>query len=157
MKTYLNSLNDREKWMVIGAGLCLILYVYYLFLYEPLHQKITQKSEHYIEKVDTLEWMKTINQTYHPAKSKQTLDNSKLLTLIASQLKEKETLKVPSQIQQTSAGEIQITFDEVPFTLFIHWLIQLNEQYQIIIKQFEVDRTDKPGVTHLMIILSATP
>lgn len=156
MKTYLSSLNEREKLMVIAAGVCLIIYLYYLLFYGPLQSRIHQKSEQYIEKVETLQWMKKASLSYRISMPKQTLDNSKLLSLIASQLKEKEIVQFPAQLQQTSSGEIQITFDEIPFQLFINWLSKINIKNQIVIKQFEADRTDKPGVTHLMVLLSTS-
>lgn len=61
MKAYISTLNEREKWMLIGTGLCLILYVYYLFLYSPLSQRVDQKSKQLIEKTATLQWMKKFN------------------------------------------------------------------------------------------------
>jgi len=62
VKAYLSTLNDREKWMLIGTAVCLFLYVYYLFLYSPLSQQVNQKSTQLVEKTATLEWMNKIRQ-----------------------------------------------------------------------------------------------
>lgn len=155
MKDYFNSLNDREKWMVIIAGICLFFYSFYFFLYSPLSSRVTGRSEQLIEKTETLAWMKKVRLQGHTLKSKQSISNSQLLTLIAEQLKEDETLNFPFQLQQTGSGEIQLTFEEVPIKLFIAWLATLNEQYLLSIKQFDIVRTKTAGVTRLMIILSA--
>ena len=155
MNAYLNNLNERERWMLLGAGVCLILYCYYLFLYAPLTHQVTQKSTQLIEKKATLEWMEKVRQQKHHAKTKQTLDNSKLLTVLATQLKQDATLKFPYQLQQTGSGDIQLTFDEVAFNLFITWLEKINEQYAISIKQFNAERTTTPGMVHAMILISS--
>ncbi|HAT6979223.1 TPA: type II secretion system protein M [Legionella pneumophila] len=154
MKTYLNTLNEREKWMVIVASISLLIYGYYLLLYAPLSNQVNQKSTQLIEKTETLEWMKQVRMQKRSAKRKESVDNSQLLTILASQLKNNKTLKFPYQLQQTGSGDIQLTFDAVPFQNFIQWLAKINELYSINIKQFDVERTSTPGVTRLMIILS---
>ncbi|PWY53856.1 general secretion pathway protein GspM [Legionella qingyii] len=156
MKAYLSSLNEREKWMLIGGTLCLLLYVYYLFLYSPLSQKVTQKSTQLVEKTTTLTWMQNIRQQSHIKQTKkQSVDNSQLLTTLATKLKNDPTLKFPYQLQQTGLGDIQLTFDAVAFDLFIAWLEKLNQHYAITVKQFEADRSKTPGVTRLMILISS--
>lgn len=156
MKTYLNTLNDREKWMVIVAGVSLFIYGYYLLLYAPLSNQVNQKSTQLIEKTETLEWMKQVRMQKRSTKRKESVDNSQLLTILASQLKNNKTLKFPYQLQQTSSGDVQLTFDAVPFQNFIQWLAKINEVYSINIKQFDVEKTPTPGVTRLMIILSTS-
>ncbi|ANH13218.1 TPA: GspM family type II secretion system protein LspM [Legionella pneumophila] len=156
MKTYLNTLNDREKWMVIVAGVSLFIYGYYLLLYAPLSNQVNQKSTQLIEKTETLEWMKQVRMQKRSTKRKESVDNSQLLTILASQLKNNKTLKFPYQLQQTSSGDVQLTFDAVPFQNFIQWLAKINEVYSINIKQFDVEKTSTPGVTRLMIILSTS-
>lgn len=155
MKTYLSTLNEREKWMIIGAALCVILYCYYLFLYTPLSHRVSQKSSQLAEKTTTLDWMNKIRKQNHKSKTKEIVDNSQLLTIMATQLKENETLKFPYQLQQTGSGDIQLTFDAVAFNLFIAWLEKINEKYAITLKQFNAEKTPTPGVAHVMILISA--
>ena len=141
--------------MVVITALCLFIYCYYFFLYAPLSNKVTQKSTQLVEKIETLAWMEKVRQQAHSPKTKQTVDNSQLLTLLAAQLKDNATLKFPYQLQQTGTGDIQLSFDEVPFKLFMSWLAKINERYTIKIKQFDVSHTETPGVTKLMILMSA--
>lgn len=156
MKSYLSTLNEREKWMLIGTALCLLLYIYYLFLYTPLNNSVTQKSAQLVDKMNTLQWMKKIKRQGRTTQTKQIVNNSQLLTALATQLKNDPTLKFPYQLQQTGSGDIQLTFDAVAFNLFIAWLEKINQGYAITVKQFEADRTKTPGVTRLMILISST-
>ena len=157
MKAYLNRLNEREKWMVLGTALCVFFYVYYLLLYAPLSSAVEQRSNQLIEKIDTLEWMKKVSKQKNATVSKKTVDNSQLLTLLATKLKNNESVKYPYQIQQTGSGEIQITFERVLFNQFVEWLAKINDDYAINVKQFEVSKTGTPGIAKLMIIISAAP
>ncbi|MDF1929387.1 GspM family type II secretion system protein LspM [Legionella pneumophila] len=142
--------------MVIVAGVSLFIYGYYLLLYAPLSNQVNQKSTQLIEKTETLEWMKQVRMQKRSAKRKESVDNSQLLTILASQLKNNKTLNFPYQLQQTGSGDVQLTFDAVPFQNFIQWLAKINEVYSISIKQFDVEKTSIPGVTRLMIILSTS-
>lgn len=155
MKNYLNTLNERERWMVISSVVCVIAYIYYLFLYSPLSNRVAEQSIQLIEKRDTLAWMRKIREQSHTTNKKESLNNGQLLTLLATQLKSNQTLKFPYQLQQTGSGDIQLTFDTVPFQMLMTWLIKINQQYSITMKQFDVDRTESPGVTKLMIIMTA--
>ncbi|KTD75278.1 GspM family type II secretion system protein LspM [Legionella waltersii] len=155
MKAYLNSLNEREKWMVIVAVLAVFIYGYYLLLFDPLSERVKQKSTQLIEKTETLEWMKKVRHQKGIGKSKKSIDNSQLLTLLADRLKESKGLKFPYQLQQTASGEVQLSFEEVPFQLFLSWLTDIHEQYSIYVKQLDVQNTQTPGVTKLSIILTA--
>ena len=155
MKSYLNSLNEREKWMVIGAVLCLILYGYYLLLYHPLSNQTAQKSKQLTEKKSTLQWMQTVKQQKPTTQIKENINNSQLLTVLATQLKSDPTLKFPYQLQQTGSGDVQLTFDAVPFNQFINWLEKINKRYAITIKQFEANSIKTVGVSRLMIVISA--
>nr|WP_255666719.1 MULTISPECIES: type II secretion system protein GspM [unclassified Legionella] len=142
--------------MLIGTVLCLFLYVYYLFLYSPLSQRVTQKSAQLVEKTATLDWMQKIRQQSHMKQTKKkTVDNSQLLTTLATHLKNDPTLKFPYQLQQTGSGDIQLTFDAVAFNLFIIWLEKINQNYAITVKQFEADRLKTSGIARLMILISS--
>ncbi|WP_133135578.1 GspM family type II secretion system protein LspM [Legionella rowbothamii] len=156
MKAYLNTLNERERWMIIGATICLILYCYYMLLYAPLSRQVNQKSTQLVEKISTLDWMKKVKGQNLRPKSKQAVDNSQLLTILATQLKEHTLQKFPYQLQQTGTGDVQLTFESVPFNLFVTWLTKINERYALTIKQFNAEKTPTAGVAHVMILMSAT-
>lgn len=156
MKAYINNLNEREKWMVLTAVLSVIIYIYYMFIYSPLATSVEERSEQLIEKTATLEWMKKAQHQKSNVSKKQSVDNSQLLIMLSTQLKNSTTLKFPYQLQQTSSGEIQLSFEQVPFNDFIEWLLQINRQYNVNIKQLDANKTATPGLARLMMILSAS-
>lgn len=156
MKTYLSNLNEREKWMVIATVICLIAYCYYALLYNPLKNRVTSSSAQLVEKTETLRWMNEVKNIPLNAQKKQSTENGTLLTLLATKLKDNEIQKFPYQLQQTSSGDIQLSFNEIPFKWFIQWLAKIDASYIIHIKQFNADSTETPGVTKLTLILSSS-
>lgn len=115
-----------------------------------------QQSTQLIEKKQTLAWMNTVRGQSHPTQNKKTLDNAQLLTLLTTQLKNNPQLKFPYQLQQTGSGDIQLSFDAVPFNLFMDWLKKINQSYTVVIKQFDVEYSERQGITKLVIIISAS-
>ncbi len=156
MNSYINNLNEREKWMVFSAVLCIVIYIFYFFLYSPIATRVHERQEQLVEKTATLQWMNRVKNQKPAGAAKKSIDNGQLLTLLSTQLKNHATISFPFQLQQTSSGEIQLNFDQIPFNLFIEWLAQLNDKYKINIKQLNVNKTATQGVVQLMIILSAT-
>ena len=141
--------------MIIGTVLCVTIYIYYFFIYTPLNNNVLQKSTQLTEKMATLEWMNKVKQQTHLNQAKQKVDNGQLLTLLATELKDNPNLNFPYQLQQTGSGEVQLTFDVVAFKLFIEWLEKINEHYAISVKQLDVEHSKTPGLTKLMIIITA--
>lgn len=150
-----NNLNEREQWMVILCGLFLFFYIYYALLYVPLTQKLEQKKLQLQDKAQTLSWMNAVKAHYHRPKTRESVDGSQLLTLLTTNLKQGDMQKFHYQLQQTSAGDIQLSFESVPFNQFILWFNQLNRRYIIILKQLQVERTATPGLVSISTLLSA--
>lgn len=50
MINYWNNLNERERWMVGIATVCVIFYLFYLFIYSPLTTAVATKFQQLQEK-----------------------------------------------------------------------------------------------------------
>lgn len=155
MITYWHNLNEREKWMVGIGALCLLFYLFYILLYSPLTSAVNEKAKQLIEKQETLAWMQTVRQQPKNQKVPQMINNAKLLALIGNQLNSGSLRQFPYQLQQTGPGDIQLSFDQVPFSQFLSWLWALGNDYAITLKQFSAERTETPGVVKLMVIITA--
>lgn len=149
-----NNLNPREKWTLLGGIVCVFFYSYYYFLYAPIHTKLLQNQAFLTEKMETLTWMQSAKHQKIP-KTKKTISNNELLTFLTNKLKENSNANFPYQLEQTHNGDIQLSFEEIPFDLFMNWLVKLNNQYTIFIKQLVVNKAKTAGVTKLTIVLGA--
>lgn len=155
MKNYFQSLNEREKWMVIATAVCVFFYIYYYMLYAPLSNKVTTRQSQLVEKSATLKWMQQVKTTYKAHGARITLDNNQLLSVIDRALKEDSAFEGNYQLQQTQAGDIQISFTEVPFKIFMDWLGEFNKKYQFNIRQLDASESKTPGVVSMTVTLGA--
>jgi general secretion pathway protein M len=152
MVNYWTNLNDRERRLVIIGGIFLILYVIYNFIYSPLTDTLKSKGEELQDKSSTLAWMQNVSKK--PVKKpRQAITNNKLLTIIATQLKNKSFEGFPYQLEQTNQKDIQLSFDKVPYKVVLTWLWNLKNQYAISLKQFSANKTPTAGVIKVTIII----
>lgn len=154
MKTYWDTLNLRERWMLgVGGVFCFFVLLYWLIL-APLSNAVQDKSRQLIEKRDTLVWMQQVRHQRETAKAPLSLTSSKLLSVLAAQLKSTSFRRFPYQLQQTGSGDIQLTFDRVPYNALVTWLWSVNKRYAFTIKQFTAERTDTSGVVNAMVVIT---
>ncbi|WP_419418861.1 type II secretion system protein GspM [Legionella sp. D16C41] len=155
MISYWHNLNDREKWLV-GLGVsCTIIYLFYLLVYSPLTAAVKEREKQLKEKQETLAWMQQVRQQVPNEQHLQTLPSSKLLTIIATELNNPNFQKLPYQLQQTGQGDIQLSFDSVPYKLFLTWLWQLNSRYAFSLKQILIEKTSTPGLVKLTVVIAS--
>ncbi len=154
MKTYWMNLNDRERWMLGGAVVVGFFYLLYAGVYSPLVARIEEQSLQLRENQATLVWMQQVRQKSASHPSPKTLSNGQLLSVLATQLKATSFHRYPHQLQQTGSGDIQLTFETVPYNAFINWLSDMNKQYTFTIQQLSVDHTDTPGIVKLALVVA---
>lgn len=155
MIAYWQNLNERERWMVGIAAVAVVVYGFYLFIYSPLTLAVNTRTQQLKEKSETLVWMRGVKGQRGQHRPPQAIDNSKLLSVIASQLSSKPFSPFPYQLEQTGVGDIQLSFEQIPYAAILRWLWALNNDYTVTLKQIRMDKTDTPGVVKLMVLLAA--
>ncbi|MFY7698219.1 MAG: type II secretion system protein GspM [Legionella sp.] len=156
MNAYWLDLTERERWMVVIAALGLSVYLLYLLVFAPLSTAVHKKTVALFEKQKTLSWMEQIQREYFTKGTKQTLTNSQLLTLLATQLQKSSFQQFVYQLQQTGPGDIQLSFEKVPFHALIVWLSSWTGNYNMVIKQLSAERTNDEGLVKVMIIIATS-
>lgn len=153
--SYWTNLNERERLLVAVGSITALIYLIYSLIFSPLSEAVNSRTLQLKEKQETLAWMQSIHQQPKNSKTPQSIGNAKLLALIGNQLNESSFHSFTYQLQQTGAGEIQLSFERVPFNPFLSWLWALNESYAITLKQCLIEQTKTAGVVKLLIILDA--
>ena len=151
---YWKELNEREQLSLGLAGLFCVVYLFYLVIYSPLTSAVTNKTQLLQDKRDTLVWMQKTQQQYRQSnKAAQPIDNSKLLALIASELGKPAFSAFTYQMQQTGSGNIQLSFEKIPYNAFITWLWDTTHRYTIHIKELHIEHTETPGIVKLSLLI----
>ncbi|MCR9192287.1 MAG: type II secretion system protein M [Gammaproteobacteria bacterium] len=155
MKAYWQQLSERDQMAAMVGGVCLVLYLLYALVFEPLSSSVTAAQEAWTEKKATLNWMQHVEKTYVSAKKPQTVTAGNLLSILTTRLNKTSFHRFPHQLSQTATGDIQLTFDQVPYNLFILWLQRQSTEYTLIIKSLDMTKTDVSGIVKAAVMFSA--
>jgi general secretion pathway protein M len=153
MNAYWAQLNERERWMVVIGGIVCGVLLFYMLLIAPLKQSVVEKKQQLLEKQDTLAWISQAQSQHQHKQSPKILSSSNLLTVLAQQLNASLFRQWPYQLQQNGVGDIELSFDAVPYNQWLNWLWSVRQTYQFSIQQLNVERTKLPGVVKLSIII----
>lgn len=152
---YWKNLNEREQLSLGFAGLFCAVYLFYMVIYSPLVSELENKNMQLHSQRETLAWMQKTQQQYrHLNKITQPMNNSKLLSLIASELSQPTFNAYTYQMQQTGSGDIELSFDKVPYNAFVKWLWETTHRYTIHIKDFHVEHSKTSGIVKLTLLLT---
>lgn len=150
---YWRQLSERDRLMLsIGMIVC-GFYLFYLLIYGPLSNAVAQRTQQLIEDKATLAWMEGVKHMAQPSKkAAEKINTTQMLAKITDSLKDANFKTFNYQIQQTGAHEVQLTYEKVPYTLWINWFSKLCQEYTFHIKQLHIHSVD-PGVVGVELII----
>ena len=142
--------KDQKALLVLSGFLCLL--IVYLMLWQPLaHWSENQYSQLQYEQetqsllVDNTARIKSRNQKNLKRSSK---DEATVIAALGRQ----SGLEL-SRVQPARQG-VSVWIEEAPYQKVLNWLIQLNEQEQISVRQIQVDKSETLGMVKVFLRLS---
>ena len=152
IKNYLAQLNTREQRLVIITSILVVLSVLYFMIYEPLTTAQSEATKQLIEKKETLAWMTQVKHQAGKSSQQSIGDTSQLLSILTKQLSDSNLKHFPYQLQQSSGGQVELSYEKVPFNLFIEWLLTFQSQYAIHIDRLSAAKGEQEGLVKLTIV-----
>lgn len=152
MRAYWNSLQDQERWALVLAFVSCSLFLLYICLIKPLNSLVEHRAKVLVDKRETLAWIQKV-RVQTGAEVATVTAKANYLTLISTQLKSSSFKQFAYQLQQSANGDLELEFDEVPYTEFIKWLNALTTHYLLTINTLSIDKTSVPGLVRLKIVL----
>lgn len=150
MKTMWMDLNERDKWALGIGGVILFIYLFYILLYAPLTHAVENKSKQWVEKQETLVWMKLQeNKQHKPFKS-----DHNILAVLSKELKQSGLAPFQYQLQQVGQNHIQLSFNEVPYVDVLTWLRKITEEYAMQITELSAIRVDTSGMVKFRVVVA---
>ncbi len=153
IKSYFEQMNRREQLMVSLTAIAIVFYLIYLFIYQPITIRQSEVREQLKEKKVVLAWMEQVKHHAGKSSKESIRDNNQLLSLLTLQLSQSALKSFPYQLQQNSSGNIQISYDKVPFNPFIQWLQSFQSKFTINIEQMRATKLEQEGLVKLMIVV----
>lgn len=150
LKQWFNSLPQKERWMVSGTTALIFITLFYLVVWEPLHDGLQAERQKQQAQKEILFWMqqaagevKTLRATGSRGAVR---DRNKPITLVIEQSINNAGLK-PSikKIESSGNNGARVTLNEASFNQVLVWLNTLATHNGIQVVSANIERGSKPG------------
>lgn len=154
MKAYWSQLNEREQVIVGLGGVFGIAMLFYFLVYAPLVSAVDNAKAGWRERKDTIQWMEQAARSNTLEQAPQQVTAANLLSVLTNLLSHVSFQHFPYRLEQTSTGDIQLTFEAVPYNLFITWLQMQSRHYTLVIKSLSLSKTTVSGVIKATVVFT---
>lgn len=154
LKEYFDDLNERERKLVIIAGIFLGIFLFYTLIYSPIKSAVSSKKQLLIENKETLNWMEGVYKKHNDFNSPELLSSEKLLTVLSNSLRDSNLKDFAYQLEQTSNDDIRLSFANVPYNNLMDWLWSFCGRYGLSVKSFLASSKHSNGIVSVNVVLS---
>lgn len=145
LKQRFNALTERERYMVILAGVAIIIAIFYWGLWSPLNTSLQQQQTQLASNQKLLLWVEEqANRAIALRRSgpaKQTFQG----TLPQAVTSTTARFNIAISRMQPQGDELQVWIDEAPFNDLMAWLDTL-EDMGIVILQTDITEANDDGI-----------
>ena len=150
LKQWFNSLPQKEQWMVSGTGLLIVVTLFYLIIWEPVHVGLQQEKQKQQSQNEILLWMQQASTEVNTLRASggrsNIRDKNKPTTLVIEQTINNAGLKASvSKIESSGNNGARVTLNEAPFNQILVWLNTLASHNAIHVVSASIERGTKPG------------
>jgi general secretion pathway protein M len=150
MISWFSTLAPRERLVLTGGALLLLILFSYLLVLEPLEAAIRQKESMLQAQHGQMNDLRVMAAEYRSLGSPEPKgggamrDTSLLAIVDASGTAQgiKDSIK---RLSPEGKDKVRIHLEEAPFDKLVGWLVQLSTEYQITAESTAVRRSDEMG------------
>lgn len=158
IKQWFNSLPAKEQWMVSATGLLIIVTLFYLVVWEPVHIGLQAEQQKQQSQKEILLWMQqaaTEVRVLRSSGNRSTVrDKDKPATLVIEQTINNAGLKPSvSKIESSGKNGARVVLNDAPFNQVLVWLNTLATHNGIQVVSANIERADKPGQANARLTL----
>lgn len=150
LKQWYRALPTREQWMVSATSVLIVITLFYLLVWEPLHLGLEQEQQKQQSQQEVMIWMQQaateVQSLRRSGGGKTIRDRNKPTTLVIEQAINNAGLK-PSvkKIESSGSNGARVTLSEASFNQIVVWLNTLSTHNGIQVVSANMERSDKPG------------
>jgi general secretion pathway protein M len=158
LKDKFNSLQPRERWVVIGGAILVLVVAVYVFALAPLYSAVDAQAKRVAQKEGDLAWMRSVSGEVSVLSAAQPSrpgpSNESLVVLIDRAARECGLSN--SLTGQTPNGErgIRVRLESAEFDKLMVCLGTLQQVHAIDVESATIDRTAKPGLVNANLVLT---
>ena len=150
LKHWFKSLQQKEQWMVTGTVLLIIVTLFYLIVWEPIHVGLQEEKLKQQSQQEILLWMQDAAaevKILRASGSRGSIrDGNKPITLVIEQAIKNAGLKSSvNKIESSGNNGARVTLNEASFNQVLVWLNTLATHNGIQVVSANIERASKAG------------
>jgi len=154
LRTWLDSLAERERRLVVWGGGIAGVFVVVGVLILPLYAAASNKAERVARKEQDLAWMRGVAAEVQAAGPATATGGNESLVVTVDQTARAAGLGSSlAGSQPSGTGGIRVRLDNASFDVLIGWLAQLHQQHGLTVESATIDRTATSGIVNANVIL----
>jgi general secretion pathway protein M len=161
ISSYWNSLQPRERRVLIAGAVALFLLIAYAGIWEPYRSGLQELRESVVEKRELRTWMQQAAneiQRLRGIKGRGGNGGAKssgsLLALVDSTARGNQLGDALKRIQPDGQDAVRVWLEEAKFDDVLRWFESLRRQQGLIIDEAVVERLDVPGRVNVRVVLA---
>lgn len=157
MRAYFENLSKRERYMVIGAGAALLVFLLYILAWSPLVNRAQTLERRVHAQEQELAWMRQaaaeVQRLRGGSAPAQAARSESLLSLIERTARERGLSGAVRRVQPEGQSGARIWLEGAAFDDLVLWLHQLSSNYGVRISEASVDRQPQPGLVNARLLV----
>ena len=152
------SLTKKEQWIVSGTSVFVIITLFFLIVWEPLHLGLDSEKLKQATQNKNLIWMQQaadeVKSLRRSGSQTSLRDKNKPTTLVVEQAINNAGLKSNvNKIESSGSSGVRVTLNEVPFNQMLVWLNTLATHNGIHVTSANIERAGDPGKANARLTL----
>lgn len=156
-KQWLESLQQRERNIVIAGAIALVIMLFYLAIWDPVIAKFEHQKQQLDSQRQLYSWMKSATAEIQSLKATGNSSIAKTRNQSISSLANRSAITSGvkpfiNKIEQTKNG-VKVQLKAASFDSFVTWLTDLQNKYGIIASKVKIEKTKVKGSVDINITL----
>ncbi len=153
---YWDKLQSREKKLLIGAGVFIILMLLYLMV-QSSYQRTSTVELNLKKEQQLLAWMPPVVDQILLSRSQEQgelITSANLLAQVERSMADAGLSELLATLNLVADNDVQLAFNDVVYESLVAWLFALSKQ-GVIVKEFVATKAEAIGEVNANISLSA--
>ena len=155
---WFNSLQSRERYMLVAAAVVVALVLFYVAVWDPMVSSVARLEKSVDSAQRQLVWMNNASSEIlaHRRSGEQPAAarlNVSLITAVETTAKASGVRKAMTRMEPQGSSKITVELKKVDFDQLVGWIEKLGHEYGASVSQFSTRRTDGSGLVDARLII----
>lgn len=149
MKEWWTNLALREKQIVFFGGIFCFLLFFYILIWLPFTNHISNLRHKIQQNHKLLTWMQEASQQIFKLEKNSThekISATSILSLLQNEISKSPFAKHITKLRQADSSSVQFSLQKIDFDALITWLILLSKNDGLIVAVISLTPADKAGL-----------